>query len=81
MKEVLKSTSSYLRAEIDVKRCNPISMYSCFLSGFTSCISFSVSRQRPFAHEESRLTWHRHATYGVASKRKSIFPSTFQHTC
>lgn len=37
---------AYLNKAIDSKRANPISLYACFLTGYTSALSFSVSRLR-----------------------------------
>lgn len=46
--EVAKSeparVKSYLQSIVDNKKCNPISIYGCFLTGFTSAMSFSVSQ-------------------------------------
>jgi hypothetical protein len=50
MKHQVKKVSGYLQKDVDLQRCNPISLYSCFLSGFTSCISFSVSRVSVLIH-------------------------------
>jgi hypothetical protein len=33
---------AYLNDIIDSKKSNPISLYACFLTGYTSALSFSV---------------------------------------
>lgn len=68
MKQQVKKVSSYLQSDVDLQRCNPISLYSCLLSGFTSCITFSVS---PASHRPYTSLRYRHAIYGVDSKRRS----------
>lgn len=35
---------NYLQAQVDSKQCVSVSIYACFLTGYTSAISFSVSR-------------------------------------
>ncbi|RSH78369.1 uncharacterized protein EHS24_002094 [Apiotrichum porosum] len=33
---------TYLQSQIDSKKCNAVSIYACFLTGFTSAVSFSA---------------------------------------
>jgi len=37
---------SYLQAQVNSKECVSVSIYACFLTGFTSAISFSVSLKK-----------------------------------
>lgn len=40
------SVALRLREEVDPKQCQWVSVYACFLTGFTSAISFTVRRPR-----------------------------------
>jgi hypothetical protein len=66
---------SYLDREIDSKATDMISVYACFLTGYTSAHSFSVSLQRyhprmaMLGFEPKSLANLRHVTCGVDFKR------------
>lgn len=49
---------TYLQSQIDSKKCNAVSIYACFLTGFTSAVSFSVrhANHRPL-HSTALLTY------------------------
>jgi hypothetical protein len=41
-KSFVRRSVSFLQTDVDAKRCNPVSIFACFLTGFTSAPSFSV---------------------------------------
>jgi hypothetical protein len=42
-KSSIRRAADFLQTDVDAKKCNPVSIYACFLTGFTSAPSFSVS--------------------------------------
>lgn len=66
----------YLQTDIDFKRANPISIWACFLTGWTVSPSFSVSLSGGLVHMAiSADSYQRPPSSGVASRRESAPPS------
>jgi hypothetical protein len=42
----LRSLATYLDKAVDTKQCSSISVYACFLTGFSSAVAFTVSPSR-----------------------------------
>ena len=39
---IARRTWDYLQTDVDTKACNYVSVYACFLTGMTGCLSFSA---------------------------------------
>lgn len=60
---------SWWREEVDGGRCTWLAVYAMFLSGYTSCVSFSVRLASPYLAEYVLII--RRAMSGAVSKRES----------
>lgn len=41
----VEKMSGLLRGEVDAKMCTSVMVYACFLTGFTSAVTFTVSNK------------------------------------
>jgi hypothetical protein len=64
-----KHVTELLQGEVDTKMCTSVMVYACFLTGFTSAVSFTVSLT---------VGWERTSTY-IRSLHRHVISGQYTH--